>query len=338
MIIVDAVHINMGGGLNLLRYLISELITAKIPFELLKDSRCPIIERENESLKIYIIKPTERKSFYKHLQKDYNLIFCFANIPIPIKTGCPCITYFHNINLLKIPHTFPVKRKFLNFLKATYIKSIKDNSDLWIVQTSNTKQELLNRFKISPNNVLQMPFYSIEQNVVLKDNCRTDYILVGDYTGTRGHDELLDAWKLLHEQNFNPVLHLTIDFNQIIIPRLTSLQEQGVNIVNHGIIPFCELTALYSKCKATIYPSINESLGLGIVEAINYGCDVIAPDLPYVHAICNPSQLFKSITASDIYHAVIAYERSSRKRSSLKISNRIGELIDLIASYEFNSK
>ena len=338
MILVDAVHINMGGGLNLLKYLISNLISSQIPFELLKDSRCPKIEGEYDSYNLYVVEPKNRKTFYRQISKDYKMIFCFANIPVPVKMSCPCITYFHNINLLKIPKTFPIKRKLMNFLKATYINGLKDNSDLWIVQTTNTKQELIKRFKIDSTRILQLPFYSIEGDVDKNDNIRTDYILVGDYTGTRGHDELLEAWKLLHDKNLNATLHLTIDFNQPVIPKLKLLQEQGVNIINHGIIPFRALTSLYKRSKATIYPSINESLGLGIIEAIKYGCDVIAPDLPYVHAICNPSGLIQSITSQSIAEAVIKYEDSVKKESTLKINNCINELIELIAAYEISSK
>ena len=86
---------------------------------------------------------------------------------------------------------------------------------------------------------------------------------------------------------------------------------------------------LYRKSVATIYPSHNESLGLGIVEALTAGCDVIGADLPYIYSICKPSETFDPYNPESIADAVVAYERN-RNKSILIARNKIDGFINLL--------
>ncbi len=109
-------------------------------------------------------------------------------------------------------------------------------------------------------------------------------------------------------------------------------EKEGVKVVNHGVIPFKDVFDLYKQSKAIIYPSHNESLGLGIVEALTAGCDVIGSDLPFLHSICNPSGVFNPYSAESIADAVMKYEIGEARKSELLIRNQINELIELISN------
>jgi len=54
-----------------------------------------------------------------------------------------------------------------------------------------------------------------------------------------------------------------------------------VKIINHGSLEKSNIQKLYNCSKATIYPSLNESFGLGIIEALTAGCDVIGLSMVY---------------------------------------------------------
>ncbi len=101
-------------------------------------------------------------------------------------------------------------------------------------------------------------------------------------------------------------------------------------MVNHGFIPFNKVVELYRKSKAIVYPSHNESLGLGIIEAISSGCDIIGSDLPFIHTVCKPSLTFNPYSAESIADAITRYEQETVPKSSLLINNRIDDLIDLL--------
>lgn len=331
LLLIDAVHITMGGGRVLLDYLCEKCVEKNVNFVLLRDSRCSPILREKINCEVEITGERDRKAYYKKHGNNYEAVLCFANIPPLVKLPCPVYTYFHNINLLKIPASYSCKRKMLSYVKRCYIAFYSRNTDAWIVQTSNMEECIKQSLPCNKKKVLCLPFYkSIRTDCLLGRDAREDYILVGDYTGTRGHEELLSAWRILCNGGFNRTLHLTVSMDSPFSKEIDKAQKEGVKVINHGIIPYNDVLKLYEKCVATIYPSVNESLGLGIIEAMEAGCDVIGINLPYIHAICEPSVEFDEITPEQIASAVYEYEREEHKKSVLKIENKIDEMLNCI--------
>lgn len=327
MILIDALYINMGGAMGLLRYLVSSLQERGVDFFLLADSRCgdefnslPYTKSLSATLK-------ERKKFYKHHASEFTSVLCFGNVPPPIKLKSPVYTYFHNINMLTLSDCRD-KKQFLKFwLKRAFIKHYRKNTDEWFVQTSNTANEVVSHLGVYADKVKLYPFYRLPKFPDTTDE-RKDYIFVGEYSGSKGHDELLEAWRMLHEQGRDLTLHLTVSLGDAFLRKLQDAIEQGVHIVNHGFIPVEELANLYVQCKATIYPSFNESFGLGLIEAMEAGCDVIASDRPFVHAICKPSETFDPALPNTIVDAVVRYETKERRQTVLITCDKVDEMIE----------
>ena len=332
MLLIDAIYINQGGGFVLLRYLLDVLKERDIDFFLLADGRCRGKLEDVANIQYMRASLKGRWEFYQKMPMNITSVLCFGNVPPPIRLDVPVYTYFHNINMLTLDGWPSWLSTAITFAKREYIRMHRGNTEKWIVQTSNTKNELLKHLENRPDKVLIYPFYDLSHLSSSNFTMRTDYSLVGNYNnGAKGHDVLLKAWEILAERSYYPTLHLTIsDGNEMILKRLEILQKSGLKIINHGIVPFKEIAEIYNKSKAIIYPSINESLGLGIVEAIHSGCDVIASDLPFVHSICIPSIVFDRSSAESVADAVIRYESSIVEKSHLKINDMVDELIDLI--------
>ena len=196
------------------------------------------------------------------------------------------------------------------------------------MQTDNTANELIKNLRVEKTKVELYPFYKIPE--IEKSECeRTDYIFVGDDSGSKGHRELIAAWNILHKRGVDRTLHLTVSPQSPLYAELANLPEDAPRIVNHGFIPLKDVFALYARCRATVYPSRNESFGLGLIEAMESGCDVIASDLPFVHTICKPSEVFNRESPESIADAVLRYEASST-RTHQKVSDKVNELIDSI--------
>ena len=100
--------------------------------------------------------------------------------------------------------------------------------------------------------------------------------------------------------------------------------------MNHGFVNFQEMATIYHKAKAIVYPSFNESLGLGIVEGLYAGCDIVASDLPFTHAICKPSEVFDPHSPESIASAILRYEEGKSLKSILTIKDCMEELLQLI--------
>lgn len=336
MILIDSLYINYGGGLQLLRYLVCNLQERKVDFFLLQDSRAEGFEEITHKA-VLPATMKARKAWYKLHGEEYTTVLCFGNVPPPIKLKVPVYTYFHNISLLKIPSDGKLITRLKFFFKQRLIDYYGRNTDAWIVQTDNTANELKRHLFSGNKAIYVLPFYRIPQElkeVRMKENNRNDYALIGELSYPRGHGIILDVWKRLHEMGFDKTLHLTVsdrtERHMAYRQKIEELNAQGVKIINHGTILFGEVINIYKQCKAIVYPSSNESLGLSIVEAIEAGCDVIASDLPFTHAICVPSAVFDRENIDQICKIIVEYDCNPEKQSTLKIHDSINELLEII--------
>lgn len=333
MLLVDALFINNSGGFRLLEYLVKSLQDRDVNFHLVADNRCqgllddlPSVEYMKASLRC-------KSALFQRDLSSYSSVLCFGNIPPTKKLNIPVYTYFHNINLLTLAeaHSLPVKVK--SWLKREVFKHYKKNTDYWLVQTSNTANELMKHLGEKEERVKLMPFYELPEGVeeIAKQPHGDDYVFVSVHVPGKGHEELLEAWRLLNSKGIDKLLHLTVQKDSPFCEKINTAQKEGVKVVNHGVIPFKEVFDLYKQAKAIIYPSHNESLGLGIVEAVTAGCDVIGSNLPFLLSICKPSAVFDPYSAASIVEAVEEYEKGECRRSELTVRDQIEELIDLIA-------
>lgn len=331
-ILIDALHICMGGGLMILNHLVTHLVERDVDFVLLKDNRCPKLQSEDKVKHLEILSPSfsVRRSYYKRHRNDFRAVLCFGNIPPYVAMSVPVHTYMHNVSLLKIPKDYSIKKKVLSYLKRWILIHYGKNTSTWIVQTSNTANLVKKVLKKPTQEVLEYPFYNIPRELTeTTGDIKTDYVFIGDYTNAKGHDYLVDAWVKLHRMGINPTLHLTVS-DPVFCRWVEAAQAEGTNIVNHGLIPFGDVIKLYQTSKATVYPSLNESLGLGIIEAMAAGCDVIGCDLPYMHSVCRPSCTFTPCDSEQIVNAVIKYENGGCPKTQALIKDKINEFIAFI--------
>lgn len=332
ILFIDALYISESGGLRLLEYLLRTLQQKGIPYHLLADHRCEGMFTSNTEYMVATLR--SRKAYYKRLkQSEFTSALCFGNIPPPIRMSIPAYTYFHNINLLTLNEFHSLQAKLKGWLKRQVFRHYKHHTDLWLVQTSNTAHELVKHLREENTRVRLYPFFELSKELgsIKSAPHGDDYVFISDYTGAKGHEELLEAWRQLAAEGIRKPLHLTINSRHTdFVADVKAAVADGIPVIDHGIIPFNEVIELYKRAKAIVYPSHNESLGLGIIEAITAGCQVIASDLPFIHAVCRPSLTFDPYDATSIANAVKQFEAGHCSPSELLIGNRINELIDLI--------
>jgi glycosyltransferase involved in cell wall biosynthesis len=333
MFLIDALYINNSGGLELLKYLVKRLEQISADVYYLFDVRCPNHFFEVSDSKKWILKASllNRKQFYQKYGSKFDVVFCFANIPPPIRLNSKVYTYFHNINLVQIPSASNVKTHFLSLLKKKYIISKKNNTDFWIVQTNHMSNVLSDEIGVDFTDIIQYPFYNIDFRFGKDNLLRDGYVYIANYTYAKNHSFLLDAWGELFDKGHDLLLKLTLsDIPRGLKGQIKKCIDKGVRIKNYGTVPKDEIWNLYIESKATVYPSINESFGLGIVEALSLGCDIIGPDLPYIHSICIPSELFLLEDVESLVSAIIKYESGELSHSKLLVRDQINELIAVL--------
>jgi glycosyltransferase involved in cell wall biosynthesis len=342
MLLVDSIYIHESGAKALLEYFIEKLIEQRKHFFILFDKRLTssfLNQLSPNQYQLVTASEGNRKQVYQSISNRATTIFCFANVPPPIHIQkVPVFIYFHNVLLLSHffeDNNYSIGRKFILLAKRSYIQWKNQPTYHWIVQSDRVKQELSNRLSVNKNQVHVLPFFREELLVQHNAHQINKFIYVADGVPQKNHTVLFQAWEYLQDRyQLTPELHLTIPalFTELIAS-IQQLQHKGIKIINHGVLDKAELNLLYQKCGYLIFPSLRESFGLPLIEAVQAGCGVLAADLPYVYDVIRPSAVFNPVQPQSIAEVVV--EISSKNdliSADIKINNNLQELLNLLNS------
>lgn len=334
MILVDSLHINNSGGKILLDYLVEQLEKEGFNVFYLFDGRCKndfyhIPNSRKLFLKASLI---TRFKFYRKNKHKFKTVLCFGNLPPLIRLDAVVYTYFHQKLFLEIPKEIPIKDKIIYQIKALVLNLLQKNTDFCIVQTQTMKNSFLKKMpRIGNGAVLIIPFYPSIKNTCIESRGEDSFVYVSSGAKYKNHFNLIEAFCSFYDLKKRGELHLTIgknfnDLNSVIEIRI----KEGYPIINHGYVPRAELGMIYGKASFLIYPSLSESFGLGIVEAIENGCSIIGADLPYTYAVCKPSLVFDPNdigSISDSFKLALTEEVNSTQQL---VFNEIDNLLALL--------
>lgn len=332
MILVDATYINVGGGIGLLRRLLLKL-RGRVDVTILRDIRTKNLD--TMGFTVIDIPPSEygRWRFYRQYGQQYARVLCFGNVPPLIKLNVPVSTYFHNVLFCEGYPGQSRGQRFIMKMKMAYIRFLQKNTDTFLVQSENMVTAL--RGQIGPGRpILKMPFFADQRFTGLNDINRDwhQFAYVSEAHPHKNHDRLLQAWGLLLARGLRPSLHLTVTAAYpATLAAIAELRQQGAKIINHG---FTDPLIIYEKCGYQIYPSLNESFGLGLLEATDAGCAVLASDLPFVQSVIKPQAAFNPLDIADIAAVVERHLGVPQVASKVKITDCLAPLIAWCAQGE----
>lgn len=335
MVLLDAVYINNSGGKILLDYLIQQLEKTNLEIYYLLDKRIenlhPNIKASNkvEYLKGGLI---SKHKFYKKRGNTFQKILCFGNFPPDIRLRGTVFTYFHQLLFLNSPSALPFITGFQIKLKSIIFSLSASNSDFWLVQSGEVKSSLCKKYKAIPaSKVLIIPFYPPLKSDCIVSRKKGSFLYVSSGHSYKNHENLLEAFILFFDKHKFGELHLTIGDDFLKLQnRIFYLQQLGYPLINHGFLRREDLALIYKSVDNVIYPSLAESFGLGVVEAIENGCKVIGSNLPWIHAVCEPSLVFDPESVESINLAITEAIFNELKPSKQLVFDQIGELINLL--------
>ena len=137
------------------------------------------------------------------------------------------------------------------------------------------------------------PIFSSNKNMISNKAINT-FLFVANYSKHKNHDRLLKSMIMSAKDIHDSIeLHLTLpNFIFADSVYLKYKLPHNLKIINHGTLDFNDLKKLYAKSEFLIFPSLNESFGLPLIEAIHFNCKILASDLPFVKEIIKASLLF----------------------------------------------
>lgn len=332
MILIDALYINGGGGKVLLDFLIQELEkTDKDVFYLIDERITGEIQSIKETNKLLFYKAgiLSRRKFYCEYKDLFTSVLCFGNLPPEIRLKAKVYTYFHQHLYLEIPHDFSVKSKIMYKLKTRILYALRKNTDYWLVQSKYVQDRLADKYKVS--NIKILPFYPPLPVSSTGERQENSYVYISNGTKHKNHINLIEAFCRFYDIEKKGKLLLTVskDYPEIY-EKIEEKKNQNYPIENIGFVKRSDLAVIYQSAEFIIYPSLSESFGLGLVEAIENGCKVIAADLPYTFAVCEPSLIFHPLHIPSIVQALSLSLQKNNNPSENKVKSNISEIISLL--------
>lgn len=335
MLLVDGVYINDGGGIVLLQYLIDTLEKSNLQVFYLLDERSKSTFAYLDKKKVKFLNNSnlERVKFYK-MCNHFSKILCFGNVPPPIRLEGEVFVYFHQKLFLEIPKDFSLKKKLIYKIKQFVLFLYKKNSNVWLVQSELVRSQFSNKYlKGNGSNVQVLPFYPpLSFKGLNTVRQKKSFLYVSNSAPHKNHELLIHAFCEAFDQMQVGSLVVTVpESNANICALIDDKVMQGYPIKNVGFVDRDTLNKLYLSHEYFIFPSLAESFGLGLAEAIDGGCKVIVSDLPYAYQVCTPSLTFDPYTKESIKSAIIKAATENLPSSKKIISNDINQLILLLS-------
>lgn len=334
MILVDGLFINKGGGAVLLQYLIEQICLhpRKDDFFFLLDPRFDIPKVLTGNYKVVPNTLGDRSKFYKETGKNYSRVFCFANTPPPLRLNVPVYTYSHNQKLLEAPHQKFKRAYWKLYAKYLFIKLYNKNTDYYIVQTQHMIDEMMKLNLKDAAHCLTIPFYDTGKyagaHTPFDQRPTDDFAFVSTPSPQKNYPTLLDAWEHLHSMGHTPGLHITIDDTApTLLARIDAMKAKGIKIYNYSYIDPREL---YFKYRYLVCPSVMESFGLPLIESVESGMKVLAPDMAYVYDVIKPSAVFDPWDKKSIADSVLKALSTELPYPEIRAKNDVHKLISLL--------
>lgn len=320
MILIDAININSGGGINVLSAVINSLYKNNVEFIVLCNEKAelPLLKESNSFLVQNTSVFNRRRIIRRAVQKYKPKSILTYNFPLPFNPGSSVktVTDFQNLHLVKgyDSSVFSLRQRFSFYLKRLYLKYYLRNTQLYITPTSFVNEkfkktygqdvpcQLMSYFDKETLDFIKSSF--VKKRVTKKAD---SFIYVSSPSLHKNHLNLLAAWKVLNEQRINPVLKLTLPLSDIrsssLIKKINTINRNGGNIINiseGGFMAYEEVLKHTYSSSFTIYPTLNETFGFGLVEGALMGNSILASDRDFTYDVVSPSLSFEPTDVNDI--------------------------------------
>lgn len=312
-LVLHAPNIHQGGGLSLLNAVLN---IKPFPFAWLQlDSRMSSHLKIPSGVTTCFIK----KSIFARVYAEWRLkkishkedrVICLHGLPPLFSLPGKTIVVLQNCLLFQpqIIRTFPWKKRLRLSIERYWLLYFQKHATRFIVQT-NSMAQLARTQLNSPTSITIFPFANtfLQEAAPQIKRLKNDFIYVASGEVHKNHLCLLDSWVLLAQEQIRPSLLLTVDpyFYPELSQKISLYREKfGLKIINLGRVTPEEIHRLYQNAKAMIYPSLGESLGLPLIEALSHKLPILAAEKDYIRDVVSPIETFEPTSSLSIARAI----------------------------------
>lgn len=243
-----------------------------------------------------------------------DVVLFLNSMPPLLRCKARVVVFLQNRNLIeKVSlRDFKFKQAIRIRLERIISYAFRSRVDEYVVQTNSFKRCVLTWYGspyLSKPQITVFPFLDLrpisEVAAPLQPRAHHDFIYAADGLAHKNHLRLFEAWKILADFGHFPTLAITLPDNEVqLLEKISELKNEGLKINNLGWLSHRDLLAEYSNCRALIFPSLRESLGLPLVEVTQIGLPILASELDYVYDVCEPTETFDPRSSASIARAV----------------------------------
>jgi len=219
---------------------------------------------------------------------------------LPLKSNKPQLLFLQNPHFFKCSITASsLKSRIIRYLISRNL----DFVDIVVVQTENMKERFLATYNFESNNVhvLAQPAPTVVQKdsnskIVLKQICGIRCFYPAAVYPHKNH-KLLSK---IPESFFLAGNSISLTCKHEDLPFLKSHYFEFLGRLN-----LIEINNVYKESGVLLFPSLDESYGLPLIEAMIRKLPIVVPNLPYAKSVCGKSAFYFDINSSQSFLSAI---------------------------------
>jgi glycosyltransferase involved in cell wall biosynthesis len=264
-----------------------------------------------------------------YLRRNPLALFHGTNYEVPLFGGCPTVITIHDL----VSHLHPETLLPRSARRARYRLPIMARRATMIVTPTNAvRREVVDQLKAKGEKVVAVPLVpraffrplapDQARQTIQRFGIDDDFLLfVGTIEPRKNLVTLLRAFEeVLRNTSLRP--QLVIAGGEGWLPSelraYVEAQDFGDRLIWAGYLSDDDLCALYSLCRAFIYPSIYEGFGLPPLEAMACGAPVISSSIPSITEVLgNAARLVSPTDVDAISRSIIELWTNEDQRRRL---------------------
>ena len=255
----------------------------------------------------------------------------FGMVQQPIMYHGKVVTTMHDLTTCRYKN--PSKNSFVFWFKQKVYKHVNKKvahkSKAILVPSEYVKDDVAKFAHIKPDKIYVTyeaadDIYGVAEPInALRGKQFLFYI--GRPTPHKNLDNLIEAFKILHEDN--PELLLVLGGKKDVLyekyEQLVNEMGLGDFVIFTGFVSELQLKWLYQNCRAYVFPSFSEGFGLPGLEAMTHRAPVVASEatcLPEIYG--DAAQYFNPNDVYDIARTINEVLTNKRLRTNMIINGR----------------
>jgi glycosyltransferase involved in cell wall biosynthesis len=221
---------------------------------------------------------------------DLDVLHCTANTA-PITPPCPLVLTLHDIIYLEnVNFKGTAYQNLGNLYRRVLVPKLVNKSNLIITVSEFERQNIINKLKVPEEKVVVVynavserfnNNYASEQLIAFKKQygLPDKYILfLGNTAPKKNTKNVIKAYIEYCNSEKAPIPLVLLDYSkELVLMQLEELQAKQLidQFVFPGYVPHNQMPLMYNAATLFLYPSLRESFGLPILEAMACGVPVI---------------------------------------------------------------